>query len=340
MANSILRTLPGLAGRFYLTETLLTIVMPPHNKGEQLKRKSLIKAFMKSPGSFADRFGNEVTDKVFRIGKILKEARAVSNKIPTFPLWEIIAVLSREINEIAAAQASAVAGAQLPNVIGKAIEIHFNGQLEQRHVRRLGKIVTDFAEAHASIGPDIANGVTVFGSARTQPNDPAYKAAYDIGELLAVNGFSVITGGGKGIMEAANRGAFEIGGTSVGLRVKLPHEQVSNVFVNKCANFQYFFSRKMMLTALSQAYVLMPGGLGTIDEGSEILTLIQTDKMEVKPVILYDSFYWKGFVDWLKNTVLVRGNISPDDLELFQMVDTPEDTVRIIQLKLAESRAA
>ena len=176
----------------------------------------------------------------------------------------------------------------------------------------------------------ITNGVAIFGSARTPPEDPVYKAAQETAALLAHAGFAVITGGGPGIMEAANRGAFEAGGTSVGCNIELPHEQKSNDYLTLSLKFKYFFVRKMMFVKYSNAFIIFPGGFGTLDELFESLTLIQTRKIRNFPVVLYGSSYWGGMIDWITGTVLSKANIAEEDLKLLHLTDSPAEIVEII----------
>ena len=190
---------------------------------------------------------------------------------------------------------------------------------------RVLRIQSEFVEgfdALAELGPAVA----VFGSARTKPEDPYYKAAERMGALLAQNGIATITGGGPGIMEAANRGATLNNGVSVGLGIELPHEQGLNEWVNLAMNFRYFFVRKTMFVKYSQGAIVCPGGMGTLDELFELLTLHQTHKVDRTPVVPYGSEYWSGLQDWLRDTVLASGNI--DDLS-FVMTDDPEEAVNI-----------
>lgn len=190
------------------------------------------------------------------------------------------------------------------------------------------KILSEFVEGFeklARIGPC----VSIFGSARMQPEDPHYAQAQQIARLLAESGFGVITGGGPGIMEAANKGASEVGGTSVGLNIDLPFEQSSNLFIDrdKLLEFDYFFVRKVMFVKYSQAFVVMPGGYGTLDELTEAITLIQTGKIERFPIILFGSEFWKGWVKWIEESLAGTGKISPDDLKLFHVCDDPAEAV-------------
>lgn len=193
------------------------------------------------------------------------------------------------------------------------------------------KIMSEFVEGFekmAKIGPC----VSVFGSARTKPSNKYYKLAEEISFKLTRAGYGVISGGGPGIMEAANRGAKAGGGKSVGLNIELPFEQYPNPFIDsdKLISFKYFFVRKVMFLKYSQGFVAMPGGFGTIDELAEALTLIQTNKIAKFPIILVGSEYWKSFIDWIKNTMLTEGNISDEDLDLFTIVDTSDEVIKII----------
>ncbi|AXY77543.1 TIGR00730 family Rossman fold protein [Paraflavitalea soli] len=191
------------------------------------------------------------------------------------------------------------------------------------------KIMAEFVdgfEALAKIGPCIS----VFGSARTQPGHPYYELTVDVSRKLAEEGFGIISGGGPGIMEAANKGAQLGGSKSVGLNIELPFEQHANPYIDRNANlhFEYFFVRKVMFTKYSQGFVMMPGGFGTMDEFFEVATLIQTGKMSPVPLILVGSQYWGGLMDWMQETMLQKSNnISAGDLELLKIVDTPEEVV-------------
>lgn len=191
------------------------------------------------------------------------------------------------------------------------------------------KIMAEFVdgfEALAKIGPCIS----VFGSARTQPGHAYYELTVDVSRKLAEEGFGIISGGGPGIMEAANKGAQLGGSKSVGLNIELPFEQHANPYIDRNANlhFEYFFVRKVMFTKYSQGFVMMPGGFGTMDEFFEVATLIQTGKMSPVPLILVGSQYWGGLMDWMQETMLQKSNnISAADLELLKIVDTPEEVV-------------
>ena len=193
------------------------------------------------------------------------------------------------------------------------------------------KIMSEFVEGFekmAQIGPC----VSVFGSARTKMANKYYKLAEEISFKLTRAGYGVISGGGPGIMEAANKGAKAGGGKSVGLNIELPFEQHPNPYIDndKLVSFKYFFVRKVMFLKYSQGFVAMPGGFGTIDELAEALTLIQTNKIAKFPIILVGSEYWNGFVGWIKNVMLTEGNISPEDMDLFKIVDSSDDVIKII----------
>jgi uncharacterized protein (TIGR00730 family) len=194
---------------------------------------------------------------------------------------------------------------------------------------RVFRIMGEFIQGFEDLA-HITNGVAIFGSARTPPNDPVYKAAQETAALLAHAGFAVITGGGPGIMEAANRGAFDAGGTSVGCNIELPHEQKSNEYLTLSLKFKYFFVRKMMFVKYSNAFVIFPGGFGTLDELFESLTLIQTRKIRNFPVVLYGKSYWTGMIDWITGTVLSKANIAEEDLKLLHLTDSPAEIVDII----------
>jgi uncharacterized protein (TIGR00730 family) len=191
------------------------------------------------------------------------------------------------------------------------------------------KIMGEFVEGYDRMG-QIGPCVSIFGSARTKPDNPYYQTARDIAYKLTQKGYGVITGGGPGIMEAANKGAKEGEGTSVGLNIVLPFEQHGNEFVDhdKSINFDYFFVRKVMFVKYSQGFIVMPGGFGTLDEFFEAITLIQTDKIGRFPIILVGKSFWGGLVDWIKATLLAEAkNISPDDMMLFSVVDTAQEAV-------------
>jgi uncharacterized protein (TIGR00730 family) len=172
---------------------------------------------------------------------------------------------------------------------------------------------------------DVCKAVSIFGSARMMPDHPMYAAAREVARLLGEAGYAIITGGGPGIMEAGNVGAQDAGTRSIGLGIELPFEQAMNPHIDVPVEFRYFFARKTMFLKYSQAFIIFPGGFGTLDELTEALTLIQTGKIRNFPVILYGSAYWKGFLDWIRETVLVGGAISPHDLDLMLTCDSPEE---------------
>ncbi|MDW8297171.1 MAG: TIGR00730 family Rossman fold protein [Raineya sp.] len=196
----------------------------------------------------------------------------------------------------------------------------------------LFKIMSEFVDGFdklARIGPC----VSIFGSARTTPDNPYYKIAEEIAAKLVDLGYGIITGGGPGIMEAGNKGAKSRGGKSVGINIILPFEQTSNPYIDpdKLITFDYFFVRKVMFVKYAQGFIVMPGGFGTLDELFEALTLIQTKKIGRFPIVLVGKSYWAGLIDWLKNTVLAQEkNISPEDLNLFSLVDTADEAVAVI----------
>lgn len=195
---------------------------------------------------------------------------------------------------------------------------------------RIFRIMAEFVES-IEILSNVHNAVTIFGSARLKPDDPYYQMAERLGMLLAQEGFAVITGGGPGIMEAGNKGAAEAGGMSVGMNIKLPFEQKPNPYANLQLDYKYFFIRKVMFIKYAMAYVIMPGGYGTMDEFFEALTLIQTKRVRSFPVILMGKEYWKGLLDWLKDSMVQRNMILPFDLEMIQLIDEPEEVVRHIK---------
>jgi uncharacterized protein (TIGR00730 family) len=172
--------------------------------------------------------------------------------------------------------------------------------------------------------------VTVFGSARMKPNNPYYQAAVELAQGLAKHNLAIITGGGPGIMEAANRGALSVKGKSVGLNIQLPHEQKGNRFANIPINFHYFFSRKVCFVKYSLGFVFMPGGFGTLDEFFEVLTLVQTQRIPQFPLVLFGKEYWKGLIRWMKDRLEATDLISPGDLDLYKLTDDPQEVVDII----------
>jgi uncharacterized protein (TIGR00730 family) len=195
---------------------------------------------------------------------------------------------------------------------------------------RLFKILAELVDGFETLS-DIYPCVSIFGSARIQPGEETYEKTVLIARKLAENGFHIITGGGPGIMEAGNKGAKEGGGQSIGLKIQLPLEQECNPFATVKLDFKYFFVRKVMFVKYAQAYVGMPGGFGTLDEIFEALTLIQTKRIKPFPVVLVGSEYWKGLLKWIKDTLLQRKLVSPEDLDLVTLLDDPDEVVRTIK---------
>ena len=203
-----------------------------------------------------------------------------------------------------------------------------------RALRILAEFVEGF-DALAEVGP----AVTVFGSARTPPGDATYELARETGARFARQGFAVITGGGPGIMEAANRGCQEAGGLSVGCNIELPHEQGLNPYVDLGVEFRYFFARKVMFVKYADAFVIFPGGFGTLDELFEALTLIQTKKIRDFPIVLVGSDYWSGLIDWIRDRLVAEAAIDKADLDLLRITDDPEEACRIVQTYVDGERA-
>jgi uncharacterized protein (TIGR00730 family) len=201
------------------------------------------------------------------------------------------------------------------------------------------RILAEFVEGFDALA-QIGRAITVFGSARVKEGDPAYDIAREIGRLLAEEGYAVITGGGPGVMEAANRGCREGGGLSVGCNIELPHEQSINAYVDLGVEFRYFFARKTMFVKYADGFVIMPGGYGTLDELMEALTLIQTGKIEHFPVILVGSEFFRPFLAWLKATLAGEGMIAPEDLDLIEVTDDPKRVVEIVREASARRDAA
>jgi uncharacterized protein (TIGR00730 family) len=195
---------------------------------------------------------------------------------------------------------------------------------------RIFRIIAEFVEGFEMLAK-IPPAVAIFGSARSVPGTVAYERAQAIAALLGKNGYSVITGGGPGVMEAANKGATESGSASVGMNIELPLEQKPNIFANKLLNFRYFFVRKVMFVKYSIAFVILPGGFGTLDELFEAITLIQTRKIKPFPVILVGREYWKGLLDWIGETLLREKMIAAEDLDIIKTADTPEEVLHWVQ---------
>ncbi|MBE0479910.1 MAG: TIGR00730 family Rossman fold protein [Dehalococcoidia bacterium] len=195
---------------------------------------------------------------------------------------------------------------------------------------RIFRIIGELVEGFDKLS-GVEPAISIYGSARIGPSDDLYRETEEITRRLGEMGFSIITGGGPGVMEAANRGALKAGVTSVGLNIELPEEQVGNAYSTISINFSHFFARKIMLVKYATAFIIMPGGLGTLDELTEVLTLMQTGKIKPFPVILYDSVFWKGFLDWLRNFVHSRGFISEEDFNLLRIVDDPDSVIETVQ---------
>jgi uncharacterized protein (TIGR00730 family) len=195
---------------------------------------------------------------------------------------------------------------------------------------RIFRIMAEFVDSFQELS-QVRPAVTVFGSARTKPGDKYYRAAHDIAKGLAEHNFAIITGGGPGIMEAANKGAARHGGKSVGLNIELPHEQSGNRYANVPIHFHYFFARKVCFVKYSLGFIFMPGGFGTLDEFFEVLTLVQTQRIPQFPLILFGGAYWRGLMRWMQTELRDNhGNISPGDLDLVKVTDDPQEAVKII----------
>lgn len=201
----------------------------------------------------------------------------------------------------------------------------------QEDLWRIFKVMSEFVEGFETMSK-IKPSIVIFGSARSKPGDKYYKLTEQVAEALVNKGFGITTGGGPGIMEAANKGAAEAGGSSAGLNIELPFEQRPNPYIDadKLLNFRYFFVRKVMMVKYAQGYILMPGGFGTIDECFEVLTLIQTGKTEKFPVILMGKEHWSDLLEWVESKLLNSGYISKDDMSLFTITDDPEEAAKII----------
>ncbi|MES2547031.1 MAG: TIGR00730 family Rossman fold protein [Pseudomonadota bacterium] len=204
-----------------------------------------------------------------------------------------------------------------------------NGASTENEAWHAFEIMAEFVSATEKL-KEITPAVSIFGSARTKPDNPYYQLTEEIARLLSDSGFSVISGGGPGIMEAANKGAYDGVGPSVGLNIELPFEQHGNGFQDIDITFKYFFMRKVMFVKYASAYVVMPGGFGTLDELMEAITLVQTGKSRKIPIILVCKDFWAGLVDWLKNTLVLEGMASAQDMDLIQMIDDPKEIVEAI----------
>ena len=204
-----------------------------------------------------------------------------------------------------------------------------NSSALSRESWKIFQIVAEFVEGFERLSK-IAPSVSIFGSARTPEDHPYYKLTEDIAKELSEAGFTVVSGGGPGIMEAANKGAYAGKSPSVGLNIMLPHEQSGNPYQDITLNFRHFFSRKVMFVKYASAYVVLPGGFGTLDELAEILTLVQTGKSRKIPIILVQSDFWEGLIEWFKQALLKNNTISESDLDLFQVIDDPSEVVTAI----------
>ena len=212
-------------------------------------------------------------------------------------------------------------------------------QLAKEDSWRMFRIIGEFVDGFDSLA-DIEPAVTIYGSARLKPSKKLYKQTVEIAHKLGKIGFSIITGGGPGVMEAANKGAFEAGVKSIGLNIKLPEEQYANRYTTRSRTFNHFFVRKVMLVKYASAFVIMPGGLGTLDELTEVLTLMQTYKIKPFPVILFGSDYWQGFLDWMRKNSLAEGYISEEDFNLLRVCQSSDEVADVIQLWYQKHRLA
>ena len=195
---------------------------------------------------------------------------------------------------------------------------------------RMFRIIGEFVEGFDSLS-GLEPAITIYGSARLKPEDKLYTETEEIARRLGELGFNIISGGGPGVMAAANKGALEAGVASIGLNIELPEEQALNPYTTLSITFHHFFVRKVMLVKYATAFLMMPGGLGTLDELTEVLTLMQTHKIKPFPVVLYDSKYWKGFLDWLHSQTLARGFVSEQDFDLLRVCETPDEAIQTIQ---------
>lgn len=222
-----------------------------------------------------------------------------------------------------------------------------NHELDRRVFRREPTPVTDvsliaseFLAGFEAVDQIDRPAVSVFGSARVREGTPVYEAAREVGRCFAQAGFAVVTGGGPGVMEAANRGATEGGGLSVGFNIELPHEQAGNRYVDLSLTFKHFYARKTMFVKAAEGFVVFPGGFGTMDELFEALTLIQTGKIQHFPLVLFDSGYWQEMLDWARRELLAQEMISPGDLELMTLTDDPDEAVRVVLRAYERGRSA
>lgn len=211
--------------------------------------------------------------------------------------------------------------------MGNEYEIN---ELAKEESWRMFRIIGELVEGFDKLS-GIEPAITIYGSARLRPEDELFTQTEEIACRLGQMGFSIITGGGPGVMEAANKGAFKAGAKSVGLNIELPEEQVCNAYTTKSITFSHFFARKVMLVKYATAFIIMPGGAGTLDELTEVMTLMQTHKIKPFPVILFNSSYWKGFLDWLQSSVLAREFISEEDFDLLRVCDEPDTVIESVQ---------
>ena len=195
---------------------------------------------------------------------------------------------------------------------------------------RIFRIMAEFVDGFETL-EKIEKAITIWGSARVKEDDIWYKKAVKTAKLLAQKGYTIITGGGPGIMEAANKGASEIGAESIGLNIELPEEQKPNPYIKTLISFRYFFTRKVMFIKYTKGFIIFPGGFGTLDEFTEAITLIQTKRIHKFPVVLMDEEYWDGFIKWMSDILLKRGYIDKEDLKIFKVVNEPEEAVKIIE---------
>ncbi|MBT8440363.1 MAG: TIGR00730 family Rossman fold protein [Gammaproteobacteria bacterium] len=215
------------------------------------------------------------------------------------------------------------------NSNNKRVAAQHTKDLMKRESWRMFQIMSEFVEGFEALA-QIKPSVSIFGSARTKTDHPCYKLTEEVSRLLSDSGFAVVSGGGPGIMEAANKGAYLGKSPSVGLNIQLPMEQTGNPYQDISLTFKHFFARKVMFVKYASAYVVLPGGFGTLDEFAEILTLVQTGKSRKIPIILMGSDFWKGLIDWFKDSMISEGTISPDDMDLVQIIDEPKAVVDAI----------
>lgn len=215
------------------------------------------------------------------------------------------------------------------NSMNKRVTAQYTNDLMKRESWRMFQIMSEFVEGFEALA-QIKPSVSIFGSARTKTDDPYYKLTEDVSRLLSDSGFAVVSGGGPGIMEAANKGAYGGKSPSVGLNIQLPMEQSGNPYQDISLTFKHFFARKVMFVKYASAYVVLPGGFGTLDEFAEILTLVQTGKSRRIPIILMGSDFWQGLIDWFKDKMISEGTISSDDMDLIQLIDEPQAVVDAI----------